>query len=70
MGHRFNTLFAGTAGGSLLLFFILMWALAVIGWIKNILKIFGLWDDPVTAELVIRIIGVPIAIIGAFAGWF
>lgn len=54
--------------------FVVAWLLvilaAVTGWISNIVKIFGLWNDPVTAELVIRLIGVPVAIIGAFAGYF
>lgn len=52
----------------ILFFFVILAALT--GWVMNLVAIFGLWNDPVTAELVIRLIGVPIAIIGAFAGYF
>lgn len=53
----------------ILLWFALMMA-SLYGWISNLIKIFGLWNDPVTTELIIRLIGVPVAVIGVFAGYF
>lgn len=45
-------------------------AAAIIGWGMNIYKIFTMSWDVLTVELIIRIVGVPVAIIGAVAGWF
>lgn len=50
--------------------FIILIIMGIIGWFKNIFEIFGMWSEPFTAELAIRIAGVPIAIVGAIAGWF
>lgn len=44
--------------------------LAIIGWIMNVFTIFTLWAGDVTAELIIRLVGVPVPFIGAIAGWF
>lgn len=52
----------------------LIWAVASIaamtGWVMNIFSIFAMWSEPVTAELIIRIVGVPVGILGAVAGYF
>ncbi len=39
------------------------------GWIANIVKVFGLFAGGVTAELIIRLVGIPIPVIGAVAGY-
>ena len=44
-------------------------ALAAYGWAMNILWVFRHFQDGVTGELAIRIIGIPIAIIGAMLGY-
>ncbi len=40
----------------------------VAGWVMNFLTIVR-WVGPVTAELVIRFIGIPVPMIGAIMGW-
>lgn len=43
---------------------------ALIGWVFNLIHIFTMSWGAITGELLIRVIGVPIPIIGAIAGWF
>lgn len=50
--------------------YLFIWMLALTGWVMNIFTIVKMWSDPVTAELVVRIIGVPVGFIGAVFGWF
>ena len=52
------------------LFWIVVIIAGVVGWVLNLIQLFGMWSQEITTELVIRIIGVPIPIIGAIAGWF
>lgn len=42
----------------------------IVGWGINLVKFFNMPWDAVTGELVIRLAGIPIPIIGAVAGWF
>ena len=42
---------------------------ALYGWVCNIITIFGA-TDMATGELIVRVVGVPIGIIGAFLGYF
>lgn len=44
--------------------------LAFIGWVMNIVELFGMSFSTVTGELVVRIIGVFLFPIGGIAGWF
>ena len=44
-------------------------ALAAYGWVMNILWVFRHFQDGVTGELILRIVGIPIAIIGAILGY-
>ena len=44
-------------------------ALAAYGWAMNILWVFRHFQDGVTNELIFRIVGIPIAIIGAILGY-
>ena len=43
--------------------------LAAYGWVMNILWVFRHFQDGVTGELILRIIGIPISIIGAILGY-
>lgn len=52
------------------LFVIILWAVGLVGWIWNIVKIFGLWGAAIGTELVIRLVGVIVAPLGAIAGYF
>lgn len=42
----------------------------LIGWVMNIVKLFSVPFDPLSAELVLRIVGIPVGVIGAVYGWF
>jgi hypothetical protein len=44
-------------------------AMMLYGWIMNIVKMFGMMGGDIDAELVIRLIGIPVAILGAVAGY-
>lgn len=39
------------------------------GWVCNIITVFGA-TDMATGELIIRVVGIPVGIIGAFLGYF
>lgn len=47
-----------------------LWVAGIIGWIANIVAIFGSSFEPITGELVLRIIGVFVAPLGAIMGLF
>lgn len=44
--------------------------LATGGWIANVVKLFGMFDGPVTALFIGRIVGVFAAPLGAVLGYF
>lgn len=48
---------------------IVLFVLAFIGWLGNIYKIFEMADGPVTAMLIIRIVGVFFAPMGSLLGY-
>lgn len=53
--------------------YVLVMLAAVYGWVSNIVKIVGLIGSDVSTvavELIIRLIGVPVAPLGAVAGFF
>jgi len=52
------------------LFSLLVILVAGVGWVWNIVKIFGLWAAPIGTELVVRLVGVVVAPLGAVAGYF
>lgn len=57
---------------ALVLFWSIIAALGVAaagGWVANIVKLFGLFGEGPTAELFVRLIGVPVAFIGMVAGY-
>jgi len=41
-----------------------------VGWIWNIIKLFNVLDDPFSVKIVLRMLGIPIFIIGAIIGYF
>ncbi|UUT40940.1 hypothetical protein [Salmonella phage GSP032] len=47
--------------------FVSLWIAAIIGWIMNIVAMFG---DISTNDLIIRAIGIFVAPAGALMGWF
>ncbi|MCF4099798.1 hypothetical protein [Maritalea mediterranea] len=50
--------------------FLIVAALGVIGWFKNIYEIVLLFmNEAYTLELVGRIIGIPVMLLGAIIGW-
>jgi len=51
------------------LVFLFIMALGVAGWIRNLFAL-GSNFDPITGEVMLRVIGVFIAPIGAVMGWF
>lgn len=49
---------------------ILVWSVSVVGWVLNIIKVFGMLPMPeVTTEFVARIVGVFITPLGAVMGY-
>lgn len=58
--------------GSIGLVWLVVWVLAIIGWVNNILIIMSDFTTlgDVTGLMLVRIIGVFIAPIGAVLGWF
>lgn len=49
---------------------VLIWIVAIIGYIWNIIKIIGMVNDPITAMLILRAIGTIAVPLGAILGWF
>lgn len=45
-------------------------SLGAIGWILNIVKVFDMWGVAANGELILRVIGIPVAFLGAVLGWF
>ncbi len=52
--------------------YLLFLALFVVGWVLNLINVVGLAlsDAPLTAMFIVRLVGVPVAIIGAVLGYF
>lgn len=55
---------------SFVLFSIVISFLGFMGWIFNIAALYAMNFDKLTGEHVVRIIGVVMPPVGAFAGWF
>lgn len=58
-----------TAIGVGAIVYVLLWVAAIGGWIANIVKIFGGFDEPITAMFVARCVGVFAAPLGAVLGY-
>lgn len=53
------------------LFIVVVWLLAVIGWVMNIVKLIGMAQtDEFTTMFVLRCVGVLAAPFGCILGWF
>lgn len=63
-----NIQLQGFGGFVLLLLVIATFLAGVIGWVWNIVKLFGLTTEQL-GELVLRVIGVFLPFVGAIAGW-
>jgi hypothetical protein len=61
---------AAIAGLSFMAAMMCLVILAAVGWVKNIVAIIPLLSGDITAMLVARIVGVPVAPLGAILGWF
>lgn len=46
-----------------------LFVLGAIGWVSNIITLFGASFDPFTGELLLRIIGIFVGPLGAVMGW-
>ena len=62
-------IFSAVVGLGVTLAFLSAIGLAAYGWVMNILWVFRHFQDGVTGELIIRIVGIPIVIIGAILGY-
>jgi hypothetical protein len=52
------------------IFIIVLWVAGLIGWVLNIMTIFNTINLPINGEFILRIIGVPMAPLGAILGYF
>lgn len=62
-------IFSAVLGLSVIIASLSTIALAAYGWVMNILWVFHHFQDGVTGELILRIVGIPIVIIGAILGY-
>lgn len=62
-------IFSAVVGLGVTLAFLSTIALAAYGWVMNTLWVFRHFQDGVTGELILRIVGIPIVIIGAILGY-
>lgn len=53
---------------SLLITYLCLLVAAAYGWVSNIITLFAM--DGFSGEMALRVIGIPIAIVGAVAGYF
>ena len=47
---------------------ILLWVVAAIGWIANIVKLVGIADEPISGMFIIRVVGIFVAPLGVVLG--
>ena len=52
------------------LLLVIIMPVITVGWIWNIIKLFNVLDDPFSVKIVLRMLGIPIFIIGAIIGYF
>jgi len=44
--------------------------LMFIGWVKNLIELFGMFGEPITTLFVARLVGVVFGPLGGILGWF
>ena len=49
---------------------ILFWLTMAIGWFMNLVTIISGFDTISLAELIVRLVGLPVVFLGAIMGWF
>ena len=52
------------------LFLVILITFSTVGWVWNIIKLFNVLDDPFSARIVLRMLGIPLFILGAIIGYF
>lgn len=50
--------------------FIAIWIAAIVGWIANIVVLWGASFDPLTGPVILRIVGIFVAPLGSILGLF
>lgn len=50
--------------------FIALWILGIVGWIANLVVLYGASFDPLTGPVILRIVGIFVAPLGAILGLF
>ena len=51
------------------LIFLMVWVLGTVGWIANIVKLIGMDLEPITMLLILRVVGIITAPLGAVLGF-
>ncbi len=54
---------------SLVLFYLVLLVLLVSGWVMNLVLVFANFDQTVSGEFLVRLVGICIPIVGAIMGW-
>jgi hypothetical protein len=50
--------------------FVALWIAAIVGWIMNIVALYGASFDPLTGPVILRIVGIFVAPLGSILGLF
>lgn len=52
------------------MFIIVIWLFMLVGWVMNLVKLFGMAGQNIDTSFILRILGVILAPIGGVMGWF
>ncbi len=55
---------------SIELFLVILIPIITVGWVWNIIKLLNVLDDPISAGIILRMLGIPLFILGAIIGYF
>jgi hypothetical protein len=55
---------------AILVLYLAILAFLVPGWIMNLVAVISHFETMALGELLVRLAGLPIAVLGAFMGWF
>jgi hypothetical protein len=55
---------------AIILFYVALLIFLVPGWIMNLISIVSGFDAMATGELLVRLVGLPVGVLGAIMGWF
>lgn len=45
------------------------WLAAIFGWVMNLINVVTEWGGPLTGEMLVSVIGIPVAFVGALMGY-